>query len=258
MAKYKEQNILITNDDGINSKGLRALIEEASRFGRVTVVAPEQGMSGMSHAITMSNPLYLRRIKLADNIEVYACQGSPVDCVKIAIDTIMKERPTLILSGINHGSNSNISVIYSGTMGAAMEGASYGITSLGFSLTSHDTNADLTPARHYVSKVIKQVLEHNTHNGLCLNVNVPNTPLSEIKGIKMCRQTQGYWEEEFEQKFDPRGREYYWLVGRFINAEPDATDTDEWALKNGYVAAVPVKLDLTDYSQLKSNSGWLK
>lgn len=252
-----EQNILITNDDGIASKGLRALMEEASRFGRVTVVAPEQGMSGMSHAITMSNPLYLRKIRRRDDVAVYACSGTPVDCVKIAIDYVMREAaPTLVLSGINHGANSNISVIYSGTLGAATEGFSYGIPSIGFSLIDHDTEADLTATRHYVREVLRTVLERNDGRALCLNVNVPALPLEEIKGIRVCRQTKGYWEEDFVRKTDPRGRDYYWLTGKFVNLEPDEPDSDEWALAGGYVSVVPVTVDLTDYKQMEISRGW--
>lgn len=251
-----KQNILITNDDGINAKGLRALIEVASEFGKVTIVAPEMGMSGMSHAITMTNPLFLRRIKIADSVEVYACQGTPVDCVKIAVDSIMEEAPTLILSGINHGSNSNVSVLYSGTMGAATEGATYNVPSIGFSLTSHLANADFTAARYYVKKILEKVLQHNCNKSLCLNVNIPSIPSEEIKGIKLCRQANGFWQEEFDKKLDPRGREYYWLVGKFINIEPEAADTDEWALRNGYVSIVPVQVDMTDYKTLKKAETW--
>ena len=251
-----KQNILITNDDGINAKGLRALIEVASEFGKVTIVAPEMGMSGMSHAITMTNPLFLRRIKIADSVEVYACQGTPVDCVKIAVDSIMEEAPTLILSGINHGSNSNVSVLYSGTMGAATEGATYNVPSIGFSLTSHLANADFTAARYYVKKILEKVLQHNCNKSLCLNVNIPSIPSEEIKGIKLCRQANGFWQEEFDKKLDPRGREYYWLVGKFINIEPEAADTDGWALRNGYVSIVPVQVDMTDYKTLKKAETW--
>ena len=214
------------------------------------------GMSGMSHAITMTNPLFLRRIKIADSVEVYACQGTPVDCVKIAVDSIMEEAPTLILSGINHGSNSNVSVLYSGTMGAATEGATYNVPSIGFSLTSHLANADFTAARYYVKEILEKVLQHNCNKSLCLNVNIPSIPSEEIKGIKLCRQANGFWQEEFDKKLDPRGREYYWLVGKFINTEPEAADTDEWALRNGYVSIVPVQVDMTDYKTLKKAETW--
>lgn len=252
-----KQNILITNDDGVYSKGLRALIEEASHFGRVTVVAPEHGMSGMSHAITMANPLYLRKVRISGDVSVYACSGTPVDCVKIAVDYLMKDdAPTLILSGINHGSNSNISVIYSGTMGAATEGYSYGVPSIGFSLVSHDVAADLTASRYYVRKILERFLERNGGEPVCLNVNIPTLPLSDIKGVKVCRQTKGYWVEEFTRNVDPRGRDYYWLTGRFVNLEPEAEDNDEWALANGYVSVVPVTLDMTDRKALTRSGDW--
>lgn len=252
----KQQRILISNDDGIDAKGLKHLIEIAQEFGHVTVVAPEKGMSGMSHSITMSDPIYLRRIEYSDNIEIYACAGTPTDCIKIAIDTLMPEQPTLVLSGINHGANSNISVIYSGTMAAAIEGSTYSIPSIGFSLTSHDLDADFTAARHYVREVIIKLLSTKNNENICLNVNIPTIPLEKIKGIKVCRQSKGYWREDFTQQFCPRGKEYYWLKGYFINQEPDATDNDEWALKNNYVSVVPVQIDITNYEQLRNLKSW--
>ncbi|MEG1635215.1 MAG: 5'/3'-nucleotidase SurE [Rikenellaceae bacterium] len=251
-----KQHILITNDDGIASKGLRALINVASEFGDVTVVAPEQGMSGMSHSITMFNPLFVRKIKTSESATVYACDGTPVDCIKVAVDALMDELPTLILSGINHGANTNLSVIYSGTMGAATEGSTYKIPSLGFSHISHNTDRDMSGAMKYVRQIIQMTLENNTNPSICLNVNIPDLPFEEIKGIKYCRQTRGYWKEEFDRKQDPRGRDYFWLVGSFVNNEPDATDTDEWAIKNGYVAVVPVSTDMTDYDQLNRLKLW--
>lgn len=254
----KRERILITNDDGVSSYGLKVLIDVAEEFGDVTVVAPEKGMSGMSHSITMATPLYLRHLETTDSHRIYACEGTPVDCIKIAVDRVMKEMPTLILSGINHGSNSNISVIYSGTMGAATEGATYRIPSLGFSLTSHDLDADFSAAKIWTRKIIADVLQKNENPALCLNVNIPSIPPEDIKGVKICRQTRGYWKEEFERQCSPRGREYYWLVGEFRNHEPEATDTDEWALTNGYVAVVPVKVDLTDYEQLEKSRNWFK
>ena len=168
----------------------------------------------------------------------------------------MEEAPTLILSGINHGSNSNVSVLYSGTMGAATEGATYNVPSIGFSLTSHLANADFTAARYYVKEILEKVLQHNCNKSLCLNVNIPSIPSEEIKGIKLCRQANGFWQEEFDKKLDPRGREYYWLVGKFINTEPEAADTDEWALRNGYVSIVPVQVDMTEYKTLKKAETW--
>ena len=253
----RRERILITNDDGINSKGLRALINVALEFGDVTVVAPEQAMSGMSHSITMYNPLFIRKIKIEDRVKVYACEGTPVDCVKVAIDALMTdEPPTLVLSGINHGANTNMSVIYSGTMGAAREGSTYNIPSIGLSHISHDTNKDLSVAMHYTREVIKAVISNDKPEYMCLNVNIPDLPMEQVKGVKFCRQAMGHWVEEFDKKSDPRGREYYWLVGSFINRELEATDTDEWAIANGYVSIVPILQDVTNYNTLKSIEGW--
>ncbi|MFI3322002.1 MAG: 5'/3'-nucleotidase SurE [Rikenellaceae bacterium] len=263
MVKHR---ILVTNDDGVDARGIKTLTEVALEFGEVVVVAPERGMSGMSHSITMSHPLFVRKIEERENLTIYGCDGTPVDCVKVAFDAILKENPpTLVLSGINHGANTNLSVLYSGTMGAAIEGSTYKIPSIGVSQMSHDTSYDLEAAKHYAREIIRMVVENyptqdEIYNPqftpICLNVNVPNLPLCEIKGIRFCRQTRGYWKEDFEQLFDPRGREYYWLVGSFINEEYDAEDTDEWAIRNGYVAAVPVQTDLTNYNLLQSSKNW--
>lgn len=249
--------IFITNDDGYNSGGIKAITELAMEFSDdVIVVAPDKTYSGMSHAITMHSPLFVE--KIADTpkgLRSYICAGTPVDCVKIAFDEIMKNEklPDLVLSGINHGSNSNISVIYSGTMGAATEAAFYGIPALGISLTDHSLNANFEGAVFAARKVIQQVvaMSQNESRYLCLNVNVPNINLEELKGIKYCRQTKGCWKEDFVARRDPHGRDYYWMSGKFYNDEADATDTDEWALKNGYVAIVPVQMDLTDYNRLE-------
>lgn len=247
--------ILITNDDGVQAPGIKALTDLALEFGdEVVVVAPDRCFSGMSHSITMHSPLFVETLLDEPQLKIYATNGSPVDCVKISLDELLRHSlPDLILSGINHGSNSNISVIYSGTMGAATEGAFYGIPSIGFSLTSHDQSADLAPTIHYARQVIKQALTYPSLTPtLCWNVNVPNIPLDKIKGIKFARQTRGVWREDFVKRADPRGRDYYWMSGRFYNAEPHATDTDEYALADGYVAIVPVQMDMTNYAFLDS------
>lgn len=243
-------NILVTNDDGILAKGLRALVEVASEYGDVTVVAPENGMSGMSHSISLNNPLYIRKIKIDDQLSVYAVDGTPVDCVKVAIDHIMDSKPTLLLSGLNHGSNSNISVIYSGTMGAATEGALCSVPSIGFSLTSHDTKADLRASKEIMRKVLDMVLPNNNDPKMCLNVNIPSIALEKIKGIKFCRQTLGYWKEDFDSNTCPRGREYVWMLGGFVCEDKPSSDTDQWCLDNDYVSIVPVQTDMTDYKTL--------
>ena len=217
----EERLILVTNDDGYDSKGLAAAVEVARGFGRVVVVAPETTQSGMSQAITMYNPLYLRCVRKEEGLEVYAFSGTPVDCVKMAFDYLLREeRVDLVISGINHGSNSAVNVLYSGTMGAAIEGSFYGCPAVGLSLDDHGEDADFEAAVAYGRR--------------------------------------GFWREEFYRHEDPRGREYFWLTGAFVNEEPEAQDTDEWALSHGYVSVVPVQVDLTDYRQLGALAEVLK
>lgn len=246
----------LTNDDGFDAPGFLSLIEIVRPLGRIVAVAPEGSQSGKSHAITMSEPLYLRKVTEEKDLLVYACSGTPVDCVKLAFDKLMDERPVLALSGINHGSNSAVSVIYSGTMGAARECSLYNIPSIGLSLLDHNEDADFTAAKHFSSMIIDRVLNEEISLPLCLNVNIPDLPREEIRGVRMCRQSKGYWQEEFERRTDPRGREYYWLKGVFLNQEVDAADTDEHALSRGYVSIVPVQVDTTDYNQLDLMHSW--
>ena len=249
----KERLILVTNDDGYASKGLAAAIEVARSFGRVIAVAPETPQSGMSQAITMYNPLYLRRVRTEEGVEVYSFSGTPVDCVKMAFDYLLREeRIDLMISGINHGSNSAVNVLYSGTMGAAIEGSFYGCPAVGLSLDDHSADADFEAATLYGKRIIGDLLSGPVELPLCLNVNVPAGRPEELRGIRLCRQNRGFWREEFYRHEDPRGREYFWLTGAFVNHEPDADDTDEWALRNNYVAVVPVQTDLTDYAQLRN------
>ena len=213
----------------------------------------------MGHAITLTRPLYLKKVTDEPGLSVYACNGTPVDCVKIAFDCMMlgKEMPSLVVSGINHGSNSAINVLYSGTMGAAIEGGFYDIPSIGFSLLDHDEDADFSAALSYVRPIIERAMNSDAlGRPLCLNVNVPNLPADQIKGIKACRQNRGFWREEFERRQDPRGQDYYWLTGYFHNTEPGAQDTDEWALDHGYVSIVPIQVDLTNYRQLERMKRW--
>lgn len=248
-----ERLILVTNDDGYNSKGIRAAIEVARRFGRVVVVAPETMQSGMSQAITMFHPLYLRQVSCEDGVEVYAFSGTPVDCVKMAFDYLLRDRKVdLVISGINHGSNSAVNVLYSGTMGAAIEGSFYGCPAVGLSLVDHSFDADFAAAVRYGGRIVGKVLEERVELPLCLNVNVPLGEPQEIRGIRICRQNRGYWREEFFRHEDPRGREYFWLTGEFVNWEQEAEDTDEWALSHGYVSVVPVQVDMTDYRQMEN------
>ena len=249
--------IFITNDDGWNAKGLNALIDAVRPLARILVVAPQTSQSGMSHAITMGSPLFLRKMRCEPDLEVYACSGTPVDCVKMAFDSILTETPVLALSGINHGSNSAVSVIYSGTMGAAMECGLYNVPSVGLSLLDHSEDADFSGAVPHCLRIIERILaEDDLPLPMCLNVNIPNLPAHEIRGIRVCRQNKGYWREEFERRTDPRGRDYYWLTGVFLNQEEHAEDTDEYALGKGYVSIVPMQVDQTNYEQLEQMGRW--
>ena len=253
--------IFITNDDGVNAKGFRQLVEVAARYGRVIAIAPAEMQSGKSNAITMYKPLFLKKVINEPDKTIYSLTGTPVDCAKMAFDNLLVgEKVSLALSGINHGSNAAVNVMYSGTMGAAIEGSFYGIPSIGLSLDDHDPNANFEGAVEAGRKIIGDILASldKLPRPLCLNVNVPRCEASEIKGIRLCRQTRGFWREEFYQRQDPQGREYYWLTGAFQNAEPEAEDTDEWALAHNYVSVVPVQVDMTDYRMLKSLDSVLK
>jgi len=242
--------ILVTNDDGITAPGIRALVEVSSRIGEVVVVAPDSPQSGMGHAITISGPIRLHPVDVFDGIEAYECSGTPVDCVKLAKNVVLKDRsPDICVSGINHGSNASINIIYSGTLSAAMEASLESIPSIGFSLLDYAHEADFDPGKNYVEQLIRFVLQHGLQEGSLLNVNIPNLPENELKGIKVCRQADARWVEEFVEAKDPRGQNYYWLTGRFVNDDQE-DDTDIWALQNGYLSVVPSMHDLTDYRSL--------
>ncbi|MCS6916195.1 MAG: 5'/3'-nucleotidase SurE [Chitinophagales bacterium] len=236
--------ILVTNDDGVTAPGIRALTEEMQQLGDVVVVAPDSPQSGMGHAITIASPLRLEPVDLFRNVEAYQCSGTPVDCVKLAVDKILPRMPDLCVSGINHGTNSSINVIYSGTISAAMEAAIEGIPAIGFSLVDYSFQADLTLARRVSNLIARQVLRHGLPEHILLNVNIPDVSPAQFKGVRICRQAVARWEEEFAERTDPRGKKYYWLTGRFVNYDP-GDDSDEWALKNGYASVVPVQYDLT-------------
>lgn len=250
--------ILVTNDDGILAKGLRTLAEQMVKFGEVVIVAPEKAQSGMGHAVTIGDVLRMTPVNFdVDGVDqAYATTGTPVDCVKLAIYSILKGRtPDLLVSGINHGANSSINVIYSGTMSAALEGAVEGIPSIGFSLLNHDLNADFSVCRKVVDSVTKSALENGVPNGTCLNVNIPDVPPEALKGIKICRQAKAFWEDAFESRKDPSGNEYFWLTGVFNNQDK-GEDTDEWALEHGYVSVVPTHYDLTAHHVLGTLNEW--
>jgi 5'-nucleotidase len=242
--------ILIANDDGYRAGGLQALIEAARPYGDLLVVAPAEGQSGMSHAITVKVPLRIEKYTEEPGFTLYVCNGTPVDCVKIALNKLVSRHPDLLLTGINHGGNSSASVLYSGTMAAAIEGCMYHIPAIGFSLLDHSPNADFTPYTGHIQKMIEMVLKNGLRRGACLNINIPKIPVADIRGVRVCRQARGYWIEEFDRRIDPNNREYYWLTGNFFNEEPDAKDTDEWALKNHYISVVPVQIDMTCYTSM--------
>ncbi len=245
-----ERLILITNDDGIYAAGLKTLLEVMEEFGKVVLVSTTESMSGMSQAMTVKTPI---RVKLLDENErhrIYTCSGTPTDSVKLAVNQLLERIPDWVVSGINHGANASVSVLYSGTMAAALEGCLYGISSVGFSLNNFSGTADFSPCRKYVRIVMNKLAEEPLPAGICLNINIPSLPENEIKGIRICRQARGNWKEEFEKRKDPMGKTYYWLTGSFQNHEPDSSDTDEWALAKGYVSIVPVSVDMTAHSYI--------
>lgn len=243
----KRALILVTNDDGLFAPGIRALVEVVRKFGEVVVVAPDSPQSGQGHAITIEQPLRLKLVNYADDVVAYECSGTPVDCVKLAKNVLLKGRTIdLCVSGINHGSNAAINIIYSGTMSAAMEASLEGIPSIGFSLLDYSFEADFSAASVYVEKITKYILANGMTHGSLLNVNIPKLPENEIKGLKVCRQANARWVEEFAEGTDPRGQKYYWLTGKFIN-DDEGEDTDVYALEHGFVSVVPSGHDLTLY-----------
>ncbi len=243
--------ILVTNDDGVSAPGILHLSAIAQTYGDVFVIAPDKPQSGMGHAITINSTLRLQKTKYHEGaMDEYSCTGTPVDCVKMAINKLLPRKPDLILSGINHGSNSSINVIYSGTMSAAIEGSLEGTPSVGFSLSDFSIDADFNATTLFIEKIIASCLKNEMPKGVCLNVNFPKLKADEISGLKICRQARANWVEDFEERLDPYGRSYYWLTGKFVNFEPEATDTDEWALQNGYVSVVPVMHDLTAHQYI--------
>ena len=248
--------ILITNDDDITSPGIRSLVEAVKDLGKVVVVAPDKPQSGMGHAITIGSPLRMNKMNIFGDIEAWQTSGTPVDCVKLAVDKVLHRKPDICLSGINHGANHSINVIYSGTMSAAMEAAIEGIPSIGFSLLDYKYDADFEPSKHIVRKIVSSVLsEKKLDKHFLLNVNIPSIPLKKIKGIKLCKQAYAKYEEEFDERTDPQKKKYFWLTGEFKNFDK-GKDTDVWALKNNYVSVVPVQFDLTNYTlkkQLEKN-----
>jgi len=252
----KKPLILVTNDDGITAPGIRTLIEIMNSLGDVVVVAPDSPQSGMGHAITVNSTLFVEKVKVDNGKQMeYSCSGTPADCVKLAVNQILKRKPDLCVSGINHGSNSSINVIYSGTMSAAIEAGIEGIPAIGFSLLDYSWNANFEATKLYIKSIAENVLKEGLPRDVVLNVNIPNLSKQELKGIKICRQARALWEEEFDKRTNPQGREYYWLTGKFVNLD-HGEDTDEWALKNDYISVVPVQFDLTAHHCIQTLNTW--
>lgn len=252
----KKPLILVTNDDGISAPGIRALISVMKELGEVVVVAPDSPQSATGHAITINNTLYVNKVAIDPDIDAeYSCSGTPVDSVKFAVAELLHRKPDLCVSGINHGSNSSINVIYSGTLSAAVEAGIEGIPAIGFSLLDYNWDADFEPVKSAVRKITQQVLENGLPEGVILNVNFPKLAEKDIKGIKICRQAKAMWEERFDKRQSPMGRDYYWLTGKFVNLD-NGEDTDEWALANGYISVVPVQFDLTAHHAMQTLNSW--
>lgn len=251
MDTIKKPLIVVTNDDGYLAPGLKALIDMVKPYGEVLVVAPEKGASGMSHAITISTPMRISLVEKADNLTIYKVNGTPADCVKLALSQLVSRKPDIVVSGINHGTNSSISVIYSGTMGGAIEASLNNIPSIGISLDDHSLKADFKVTVNHCEPIFKEILNNGLPEYTSLNINFPICKEADFKGIKVCRQAKGVWNEEYEKRTDPHGGTYYWLTGYFKSLENGSTDSDIWALENNFASIVPVKSDFTNYDALK-------
>lgn len=250
----KKPLILITNDDGISAKGINELVEAVRELGEVVVFAPDGPRSGMSSAITSIHPIRFKEIRKEEGVTYYRCTGSPVDCVKLYMHAFPLQKPDIVLSGINHGGNMAVAVIYSGTMGAAMEGCIFGISSIGFSITDHHSNADFTESKRIAKDITAKILANPLPEGIYLNVNIPEG--NAVKGIKICKQAKGKWVNEYMQGEDPSGNPVYWLTGEFRDSDPDNEANDTWALDNGYASVVPCKIDATDYDFMQHFTSW--
>jgi 5'-nucleotidase len=254
----KKPLILVSNDDGITSRGILTLVEAMKKIGDVLVVAPDSPQSGMGHAITVGETLRLEESFVFEGVKAFECSGTPADCVKIARHFVLKgkKEPDVIVSGINHGSNTSISVLYSGTMSAAIEGAIEGTPAIGFSLCDYGHDADFSHTEEYIRRITLEVLGKGLPDGVALNVNFPPKRNETIKGIRVCRQSNAKWAEDFDQRFDPNGRRYFWMVGNFVNFDK-GEDNDEWAIANNYVSVVPCQFDLTAHHAIPIiNNDW--
>lgn len=246
--------ILISNDDGYQAKGINCLVEMVKDLGDVVVCAPEGPRSGFSRAFSVTTPLTLTLREQYEGVEIWSSNGTPVDCVKLALAKIVTRTPDLVLGGINHGDNGSVNTHYSGTMGVVMEGCMKHIPSVAYSLCDHDADADFEPLRPYIRKYAEKVLREGLPKGICLNINFPQA--KSFAGVKVCRMAQGSWCNEITTSHHPRGYDYYWMVGHYRNDEPEQEDTDNWALSHGYVAITPTLADVTAHEFLKRRTEW--
>lgn len=254
----KKPLILVTNDDGISAPGLRTLVRCMSTIGDVIVVAPDSPQSGMGHAITINNTLHLDKVDIHDDngvMAAYSCSGTPADCVKIGLQEIVEQTPDIVVSGINHGSNASINVIYSGTMSAAIEAGIEGIPAIGFSVCDYTWDAHFDHAQNAITTIVKEALAHGIPKGVVLNVNIPKATDTPIQGIKICRQARANWKEKFDKRTSPMGKQYYWLTGTFELLDK-GEDTDEFALAKGYISVVPTQFDLTAHHVIQDINNW--
>lgn len=254
--KYEKPLILVTNDDGISSRGIKALVNVAKEFGDICVIAPDKPQSGMGHAITVHSGITVNEAIFPGAKLAFSCSGTPADCVKLGKYHLLQRKPDICLSGINHGANMSLNVIYSGTMSAALEGALEGIPSMGISLCNNSVDANMKTSERVVKNMIEMFLQNKPDKNLCLNVNIPDVPFEEMKGIRFCRQSKGNWKEYYKERKHQDGKEYLWLTGEFENFEKASTDTDLWALNNNYVSVVPVHADMTHYAELEKGKKW--
>ena len=250
----KRPLLLISNDDGYDAKGIRVLVEMLSDFGDIIVCAPESARSGYSCAFSATEPLRLCLREQHESLEIWSCNGTPVDCVKMALAEIVPRKPDMVIGGINHGDNASVTVHYSGTMGVTLEGCMKYISSVAFSLCDHRADADFSPLRPLVREITKRILREPLPQGVCLNVNFPL--VDHYQGVRVCRMAKGTWGGEVEKRHHPRGYDYWWMVGYYTNDEPDAEDTDNWALTHGYVAITPTQIDVTAYEAINLVKSW--
>lgn len=238
--------ILISNDDGYQAKGIRCLVDMLRDKGRIVVCAPEAARSGFSCAFSATTPLTLTlRERQGDNVEIWSSNGTPVDCVKLALSELLDRQPDIVIGGINHGDNGSVNTHYSGTMGVTLEGCMKYLPSVAFSLCTHDEDADFEPLRPYVRRFTDHVLQHGLPRGVCLNINFP--VMKQFQGVRLCRMAPGTWGQEITRCHHPRGYDYYWMVGHYQNDAPEAEDTDNWAVTHGYISITPTHIDVTAY-----------